>query len=72
MNISSTLESMDSLVLSGSQRMADALQRAASTGDTIDFLHAQAEVAAFTNGVGLYSASLKTMHDMVAGIIQKI
>ncbi|TWG84971.1 type III secretion protein F [Cupriavidus gilardii J11] len=72
MQFSTTLEGMESIVSSRGQIVNEALQRATSTGETADFLRAQQDVANYTNLVGFYSSTIKFMHDMIAGIIQKI
>ncbi len=72
MNLNALIDGMDGPVSSASFNMAEALQRAVTTGETVDFIQAQKMTATFTNMIGLQSSIIKTMHDAIAGIIQKI
>lgn len=72
MQFSTTLDGMESMVSSRGQIVNEALQRAMSTGESGDFLRAQQDVANYTNMVGFYSSTIKFLHDMIAGIVQKM
>ncbi|MBO4123481.1 hypothetical protein J5T34_22365 [Cupriavidus gilardii] len=72
MNLNALIDGMDGPIASASFSMAEALQRAVTTGETLDFIQAQKMTAAFTNMTALQSSIIKAMHDTIAGIIQKI
>ncbi|MCD9119832.1 MULTISPECIES: EscF/YscF/HrpA family type III secretion system needle major subunit [Cupriavidus] len=72
MSLNTMIDGMDGPVASASFNMAEAVQRAVSTGETTDFILAQKMTAAFTNMTALQSSIIKAMHDTIAGIIQKI
>lgn len=72
MAFTSVLDGMESRVNADNRAVAAATQRAAETGETTDFLLAQRKVADYTNVVGFYSSTIKFLHDMIAGIIQKM
>lgn len=72
MNLNPVIDGLDGPISSANFAMAAAVQRAMATGETLDFLEVQKRTAAVTNMTGLQSAVIKMVHDMVAGIIQKI
>ncbi len=72
MNLNPVIDGMDGPISSANFTMAAALQQAVTTGETLDFIEAQKRSAAFTNMIGLQSSVIKMVHDMIAGIIQKI
>ncbi|WP_422649721.1 EscF/YscF/HrpA family type III secretion system needle major subunit [Cupriavidus sp. H18C1] len=71
-NTNALIDSIDGPVASANFNMAEAVQRAVSTGETTDFILAQKMTAAFTNMTALQSSLIKAVHDMIAGIIQKM
>lgn len=72
MNLNTLIDSMDGPISAANFGMAEAAQRAVTVGDTEDFIAVQKMTAAFTNKTALQSSLIKAVHDMVAGIIQKI
>lgn len=72
MDFNPAIDGVDALITSMGRVMAEAMQRAASTGETVDFLRAQQVMSEFTNLTSFRSSVVKMLHDLIAGIIQKI
>ncbi|MGY8524698.1 EscF/YscF/HrpA family type III secretion system needle major subunit [Paracidovorax citrulli] len=66
------IEAINNEIGTTSRAALDALQKAAASGESVDFLAAQAASANYTNVMSLQSALIKMLHDLVAGIVAKI
>jgi type III secretion apparatus needle protein len=72
MDFNAIIDGLDGLINSFGQNMVSAMERASQTGETTDFLRAQQAMSEFNNLVTFKSTSVKYVHDMIAGILQKI
>ena len=72
MDWNGAIEAINNEVGKTSRAALEAMQKAAASGESVDFLAAQAASANYTNVMSLQSALLKMLHDLSAGIIAKI